>query len=521
MNDITEIATPGVYWLAILPVICVAVAGLSIVLGRALTRNEEGVLALSYMTAYLGLIAAAASLVVQWQDIDDSATGEGYVAFSRMIVIDKFSIFLGMVVIISAALGAALAAPYLKHVHGSEYLALLLFAVVGMLAIITANDLIVVFVALEVLSIPLYILTAFTRGRLNSQEAGLKYFVLGALSSAIFLYGVALTYGATGTTSLTGVAQYMSSSYLLESGTLLAGMLLIVAGLAFKISAVPFHMWTPDAYQGAPTPVTAFMAAATKAAAFGALIRVLAIPFSSSSSDWRPVVWLLAVLSMVVGAAIALAQSDVKRMLAYSSIAHAGYILIGVQADTTRGVSASIQYLAIYAVMVIGSFAALYVLAGNDEDKMSLRDLHGAARSNPLAAGFLAFFVLAQAGVPFTGGFVAKLSVFAAGIDARQYALVIVGVLSAVLAAAFYLRIVFALFGEPEVPQEEAATPAPESAGEGAVAILVGEALEVDRVQRLVQASVWAAIVVAAVLTLLTGIVPNVLGDLANYATLL
>ena len=386
-TNVTPIATPQIYWLAVLPIICVAGAGLAIVMGRALARQQKGVLGISYATAYVGVAGAAISLYAQWKDLNNKHLTSGYIALSRMVVVDKFNIFLAMVVIVSAALALVVASPYLKRVNGPEYLAMVLFAVVGMLAILSANDLIVVFIALEIFSISLYVLTAFTHGRLISQEAGLKYFILGALSSAIFLYGIALVYGATGTTSITGIAQFLSSNYLLESGTLFAGLLLLLTGLGFKISAVPFHMWTPDAYQGAPTPVTAFMAAATKAAAFGALIRIFSIAFSQFSLDWRPVVWVLAVASMVVGSAIALVQTDVKRMLAYSSISHAGFILIGLQANTARGFAASAQYLAIYAVMVIGSFASLYVLSANDEDRMTLSDIRGFGRTKPLIRG--------------------------------------------------------------------------------------------------------------------------------------
>jgi NADH-quinone oxidoreductase subunit N len=319
-----------------------------------------------------------------------------------------------------------------------------------MLIMTTANDLIVVFLALELLSIPLYVLAAFDRRRTSSQEAGMKYFLLGAFSSAVFLYGIALTYGATGTTSLTGIADFLAKNTLFDQGTLLAGLALLLVGLGFKVAAVPFHMWTPDVYQGAPTPVTAFMSSATKAAGFAALLRVIGVAFPLYRTDWRPAIWGLAALSLIVGSVAAVIQTDVKRILAYSSIAHAGYILIAFQADTARGRQAALLYLLVYAFMTIGAFAVITVATNTGDDQHSLDDYRGLALRRPVVGGLLAFFVLAQAGVPLTGGFVVKLQVFAAGIEAKEYGLVVIGVLAAVVAAFIYLRIAVSLFTKPE-----------------------------------------------------------------------
>jgi NADH-quinone oxidoreductase subunit N len=308
-----------------------------------------------------------------------------------------------------------------------------------------ANDLIVVFVALEVLSIPLYVLAAFDRRRLASQEAGLKYFVLGAFSSAIFLYGIALTYGGAGTTSLTGIGEFLQTNVLFHEGTLVAGMGLLVVGLGFKVAAVPFHMWTPDVYQGAPTPITAFMAAATKAAGFAALLRVFGVAFPTYRTDWRPIVFALAVLSMVVGSLLAVVQTDLKRVLAYSSIAHAGYVLVGFQVHTPRGQEAALLYLLTYSFMAIGTFAVLTVATRSGDDRHSLDDYRGLAARRPVVGALLVFFLLAQAGVPLTGGFIAKLEIFSAAAQADAWALLVVGVLSAVVAAFFYLRVVLSV----------------------------------------------------------------------------
>jgi NADH-quinone oxidoreductase subunit N len=371
-----------------------------------------------------------------------------------------------------------------------------------MLAMTTANDLIVVFLALEVLSIPLYVLVAFDRRRAASQEAGIKYFVLGAFSSAVFLYGVALTYGATGSTSLTGIGQFLAQNTLLEQGTLLAGFALLLVGLGFKVAAVPFHMWTPDVYQGAPTPITAFMSAAVKAAAFAALIRVFGVAFPLYGTDWRPAVWVLAVLSLVVGSVAAVVQTDIKRMLAYSSIAHAGYVLMGFQTQTPRGREAALFYLFVYTFMSIGAFAVVTLATRKGDDSHSLDDYRGLALRRPVLGGFLIFFVLAQAGIPLTGGFVAKLEIFSATAKAEEYGLLVVGVLAAVVTAFFYLRIAMTLLSSPD------------EAG-------AGEEPEGSLVLRRVDA--WSAVVLVAtgVMVLLSGIAPDTFVQWAREATFL
>ena len=346
-------------------------------------------------------------------------------AMAHMTAVDGFSVFVGTVVIVSALLTLLLSSDYLVRrgiESRPEYVALLLFSVAGMLTMAAANDLIVVFVALEVLSIPLYVLAAYDRRRARSLEAGIKYFVLGAFSSAIFLYGVALVYGATGTTSLEGIQGFLATHVLADEGTLLAGMVLLLVGLGFKIAAVPFHMWTPDVYEGAPSPVTGFMASATKAAGFAALLRVLFTGLAQYQSDWRNLLFVLAVLTLLGGSIAALRQTDLKRLLAYSSIAHAGYVLIGVQAGTARGLQSALVYLLVYSFMTIGAFALVTALGGRD-DTHSIEDLHALGRRRPVIAALLAFFLLAQAGIPPTAGFIAKLGVFGAAAEAHSYAL--------------------------------------------------------------------------------------------------
>jgi NADH-quinone oxidoreductase subunit N len=447
------IQTPDIDWLAIAPEIALAAAGVLIVLVRALLRGRPQTMPICLVVAFGGLIAAAAVQVRLWDIVQDDGAIE---TVAGMVRVDPFAIFLGVVVIIATALGVLLSIAYLRRedLEAPEYLALVMLSGTGMLAMTTANNLIAVFVALEVLSIPLYVLSAFDRRRLSSQESGLKYFVLGAFSSAVFLYGIALTYGATGTTSITGIGQFLSQNVLFEEGTLFAGFALLLVGLGFKVAAVPFHMWTPDVYQGAPTPVTGFMAAAVKAAAFAALLRIFNVALPLYSDDWRPAVAVLAGLSLVVGSVAAVVQTDVKRMLAYSSIAHAGYILMGFYADTSRGREAALLYLFVYSFMVIGSFAVLTLATRRGDDEHSLDDYRGLALRRPVLGGPLIFFLLAQAGIPLTGGFIAKLEIFGATAQAGEYGLLVIGVLASVVAAFFYLRISVAVL-TPADPEKE------------------------------------------------------------------
>jgi NADH-quinone oxidoreductase subunit N len=367
-----------------------------------------------------------------------------------------------------------------------------------MVVMTTANDLIVVFLALEILSIPLYVLAAYHRRRLSSQEAGIKYFVLGAFSSAIFLYGIALVYGGTGSTSLTGIDAFLRANTLFDPGTLQAGFVLLLVGLGFKVAAVPFHMWTPDVYQGAPTPVTAFMASATKAAAFAALLRIFDGSLLTYRDQWQPVVWGLAALTLLVGSVGALLQVDFKRLLAYSSIAHAGYILMAFETGTAKGREAALFYLFVYTFMVIGSFAVVTALSTRGDEEHPVEGLRGLAVRHPVLGSLLVLFMLAQAGIPLTSGFVAKLDVFSAAASAGEYVLVVIGTVATVIAAFAYLRVALAV----------ATTP-----GEGEVT---------ERVRRRsVDAGTWIVLAVTGGVTVALGIVPAVFVHWAQDATLL
>ncbi len=359
----------------------------------------------------------------------------------------------------------------------TEVYPLFLFTVLGMLVFPAANDLLTLFVALEVFSLPLYLLCGMARRRrLLSQEASLKYFLLGAFSSAFFLYGAALLYGYAGSTQLPAINAVISPPLddqgvplaAAATGTgsdllLLTGLGLLVIGLLFKVSAVPFHSWTPDVYQGAPTPITAFMAAATKIAAFAALLRVLYVAVPSSRWDWQPVLWVVAILTMVVGTVVAVVQSDIKRMLAYSSVAHAGFILTGVLALEEVGVTGTLFYLAAYAFTTLGSFAAITLVRDSSGEASSLAAWTGIGRRSPIFAGVFALLLLALAGIPLTSGFIGKFAVFSAAVQGGAEFLAVAGVLASAIAVFFYGRIIALMyFAEPT---EDTATVAVPSIG--------------------------------------------------------
>ncbi|HEY5833731.1 NADH-quinone oxidoreductase subunit NuoN [Streptomyces sp.] len=366
----------------------------------------------------------------------------------------------------------------------TEVFPLLLFAVGGMLVFPAANDLLTLFVALEVFSLPLYILCALARrNRLMSQEAAVKYFLLGAFSSAFLLFGIALLYGYAGSVTYSGISSVIDGTARMtpalasttgNDALLLIGLAMVAVGLLFKVGAVPFHMWTPDVYQGAPTPVTGFMAAATKVAAFGALLRLLYVVLPGMRWDWRPVMWGVAIATMLVGAVVAVTQTDVKRLLAYSSIAHAGFILAGVIATTPDGVSSVLFYLAAYSFVTLGAFAVVTLVRDAGGEATHLSRWAGLGRRSPLVAAVFAVFLLAFAGIPLTSGFAGKFAVFKAAAQGGAMPLVIVGVISSAVAAFFYIRvIVLMFFSEPKAGGPSVAVPSPLTSTAIAIGVVV------------------------------------------------
>ncbi|MFJ7626538.1 NADH-quinone oxidoreductase subunit NuoN [Streptomyces sp. NPDC097595] len=355
----------------------------------------------------------------------------------------------------------------------TEVFPLVLFSVAGMLVFPAANDLLTLFVALEVFSLPLYLLCAVARRkRLMSQESAVKYFLLGAFSSAFLLFGIALLYGYAGSVSYAQIATVVDGSIqkidpaladtMGNDALLLIGGAMILTGLLFKVGAVPFHMWTPDVYQGAPTPVTGFMAAATKVAAFGALLRLLYVVLPGLTWDLRPVMWGIAIVTMVGGAVVAITQTDIKRLLAYSSIAHAGFILAGVIAATPEGISSVLFYLGTYSFVTVGAFAVVTLVRDAGGEATHLSKWAGLGRRSPLVAAVFAVFLLAFAGIPLTSGFSGKFAVFKAAADGGAGGLVVVGVISSAIAAFFYIRvIVLMFFSEPKADGPTVAVPSP------------------------------------------------------------
>jgi NADH-quinone oxidoreductase subunit N len=472
---------PEIVYAPILPELILVTAGIVVLLLDAVrpSRDQRVVAGLSLV----GLGAAVWAAVRLWAFserflADQLAGGTSpddvrHAVLGDMVAVDRYTVFFRLVILAAAAVAVLLSHHYLQRTGEGrgEYYALLLFATAGMTLLTASADLIMVFLSLEVLSLSLYVMAGFSWRRLASQEAGLKYFLLGAFSSAFFLYGIALAYGASGTTSLGGMADALSG----QTGSLalaLAASALLAVGFAFKVAAVPFHMWTPDVYQGAPTSVTAFMAAGTKVAGFAALIRVASVALGGVGWELTPALYVVSALTMVVGSVLAIAQQDVKRMLAYSSIAHAGFVLVGVAAANQQGISGAMFYLVAYAAMIMGAFGVVIVVSRRGEDHTSLESYRGLGRRNPVLAGLLALFMLSLAGIPPTAGFIGKVVVFQAAVDAGLSSLVVIAVLATVVAAFFYIRlIVLTYMYEPEEETAIATAPAPGLALAAAAAV--------------------------------------------------
>jgi NADH-quinone oxidoreductase subunit N len=477
MSVLAQVSTfsgPSVDWFALSPLIVLTGGAVLLMLGGALIPVRVPKAVFASLTAAIGVAALVLTFVL-WQQVQDEGA---YSLLAGAIVLDGPALFITVVLLSAIILTALFLEDYLERegLAGSEIYALLITSALGGIVMAWASDLIVLFLGLEVLSMALYILAASHLRRIQSQESGLKYFVLGGFSSAFFLYGIALIYGATGSTNMGQIFNFLGTTPLEDKGLLFTGMALLLVGFGFKVAAVPFHMWTPDVYQGAPTPITGFMASASKAAAFAALLRVISIVFIAYRDDWRPVIFALALLSLLVGAVLAIVQSDVKRMLAYSSISHAGFILVGVDAMADQrtgslvrsGYSSALFYLLAYAVIVLGSFGVVMLVARAGDGDTSLDAYKGLAHRRPLLAFTFTVLLLAQAGVPLTAGFVAKFDVILAAVDARSYVLAVLAMLSAVIAAFLYLRIIVTMYmGDEAVDDAAPKIPIPASAAVG------------------------------------------------------
>ncbi|MFQ5990314.1 MAG: NADH-quinone oxidoreductase subunit N, partial [Candidatus Methylomirabilales bacterium] len=394
---------------------------------------------------YLGLAGLLLTMAVL-----ASGFGKEERVVGGMLILDDFSRFFHLVFLLIAALTILVSVKYAERegIQQGEYYTLILFATLGMMVMASATDLIMIFLGLEALSIPLYILSGFLRGQLRANESALKYLLLGAFASAFLLYGIAFLYGAAGSTRLERIAAHLSQGTASDSPLVILGIGLLLVGLAFKVAAVPFHMWLPDVYEGAPTPITAFMIAGTKAAAFSALLRAFGTALTPLHAEWSSPLWIIALLTMGVGNVAALTQQSIKRMLAYSSIAHAGYLLVALVAGTSRGFSSILFYLVVYAFMNLGAFAVIIALARQGEESPTLSSYTGLGFRQPVLAFSMAVFMFSLAGLPPTGGFMGKFYIFSAAVEADYIGLVIVAVLCSLISVFFYLRVVVVMYME-------------------------------------------------------------------------
>jgi len=465
----------GLDWWRITPELAVFGTALLVLLADLLVpAGHKGWLALLSLLGIAGSYAATASLYLADHGFDTSVMGNQ--AFNNMVSADYIALF-GDLVILSACVLAVLMSPaYLKQQgirQQGEYYALLLLATSGMMLMAAATNFMTIFLGLELLSLSLYILSGFVATRFKSQEAGMKYFLLSSFASAFLLYGMALVYGSTGSTSLTAVGTFIrgpgtaiaQTHALAGFASLLGlGMALLAIGFAFKVSAIPFHAWTPDVYEGAPTTVTAFMSAGTKVAAFLALARTFVVAFHSTQNEWGATIWAIAVVTMILGNILAVVQTDVKRLLAYSSIAHAGYLLVGIVVNTQLGLAAVLFYLMAYTFMNIGAFGVVLALERRGGLGTGLQDYAGLKRTHPVLAVAMALFLFSLAGIPPTVGFSAKYYIFYAAIQGGHLELAIIGLVSSVLGFFYYLRVFFVMYArEPaEAPTPTATVPAPE-----------------------------------------------------------
>nr|WP_237213885.1 NADH-quinone oxidoreductase subunit NuoN [Roseomonas sp. NPKOSM-4] len=421
-------------WTLALPEIVLGVSGLLILLGGVIPKKETF---FPVSMAVVGALVVTAVLVL--------GQGEG-TAFLGQYVSDDFSRFAKILILLGAALGLVLALDWNEKqgLGRFEFSVLLLFATLGMMVMVSANDLIALYIGLELLSLSLYVIAAFDRDNPRSAEAGLKYFVLGALASGLLLYGSSLVYGFAGTTNFDRLADALSGG---NAGTgVVVGLVFVLAGLAFKVSAVPFHMWTPDVYEGAPTPVTAFFATAPKVAAIALLMRVLTGPFGELAAQWGQVIWVVSAGSMILGAFAAIGQRNIKRLMAYSSIGHVGYALMGLAVANDTGFRGVLVYMAIYVVMNLGTFAVILSMRRQGRAVENIDDLSGLGRTDPGMALWMAVFMFSMAGIPPLAGFFGKLYVFLAAVQAGYWTLAIIGILTSVVASYYYLRIVKVMY---------------------------------------------------------------------------
>jgi NADH-quinone oxidoreductase subunit N len=469
---------------AILPVVVLSLFGIAVMVAEPFVAEQKKS-SLAWL-ALAGTVAAMIALIPM-----STHRGQWY---SSLWIVDDYAVFLSFVFLLIAAITILTAADYLwrEKMNHPEFYALLLFATVGMLMMAASNELMMMFLGLETLSIATYVMAGFRRTDLKSNESALKYFLLGSFSSAFFLYGVALIFGATANTNLIGIADAVRTRANPAGLVELAAALMLIA-LCFKVAVAPFHIWTPDVYEGAPTPVTGFMSVGPKAAGFAVLFRVFLVAFPSVQDRWISAIWVVAALTMILGNVIAVVQPNIKRMLAYSSIAHAGYLAVAFAAASNRGVAASLFYLLAYSLMNLGAFAIVTILGRSGDKFVNLSDYAGLGAKRPGIAALLSIFLLSLAGVPGTAGFAGKFFIFRAALESRLLWLAIIGVVSTVISFYYYLYVIVQMYmREPKDEFSDLSLPG----------------------------TVKFALVVAAAGTLYLGVLPTAVLDWTSLATL-
>jgi NADH-quinone oxidoreductase subunit N len=445
---------------AVVPMACVTAAAIAAMVAEAFRSPGERT-PIAPLGA-IGLIGAGTAAILLW---NTNATS------FNVVTADNFGLFITLVLVVVGLLSLALSAPVVEreNLPRGEYFALLLFSLAGMILMATSADLLLIFLALEVLSLGVYVLTGIRRESAAGTEAAFKYFLLGAFSSAFFLYGIAFTYGVTGSTRLDRIGSLMAAQAMAPTPMQLLALGLLLVGFGFKVSAVPFHMWTPDAYEGAPSSVTGFMSTGVKAAAFAAFARVFLAAFEPLRPEWQGVFWIIAAATMILGTVVGVVQTSVKRMLAYSSIAHGGYLLVAFVAANDLGKGAILFYLLTYAVTNIGIFGVIGLLESTGRPNDQVKDFAGLASDHPVLAALMTIFLLSLGGFPPLGGFIAKWYVFTAAIEAGQTGLAVIGVLTSVVSVFFYLWIVVMMYMTPRT-EDTMMPPLPRVAGVALVA---------------------------------------------------
>ena len=474
--------------LSILPILILAGFGMIVLLIDVLSSKKFGEKNLLAYVSLIGIVIAGISV--------RNSTGTALFSFHETFTIDNYSIFFNFIFLLCTGLTILISHSYIKReeINYGEYYALLMFSTIGMMLMASGADLLNIYVGLEVMSISIYILTGFKRSKLISNEASLKYFLLGAFATGFLLYCIAVIYVSTGTINLNQIASFIASKGGISDPLLLMGMGLIIIGLGFKVASVPFHAWVPDVYEGAPTAITAFMSVGPKAAGFAAFLRIFMTAFGSTHYEWQKIIFILAVLTMTLGNVVAIAQTNIKRMLAYSSIAHAGYLLIALVSANSMGISGTLFYLLAYIFMNVGAFAIVIVLSHKNDEFIQINDYAGLGFKHPLLAIAMTLFMFSMAGIPPMAGFVGKFYIFSAAIKSGYVVLAIIGVINSVISVYYYLRITVIMYMKEPTREFTPLTLSP---------------------------FIVAAIVISVIGTLQLGIFPSKVIEMAQQATLI